>query len=58
MTVAFDPFERGQNRRAAQTVEASRAPQMVPMDIYRSGGHFARLCRKPSLTPDTDEQRD
>lgn len=53
MTVAFDPFSRGQNRRAAQAVEASRSPQMVPMDIYRSGGHYARLCRKPALTPDS-----
>lgn len=53
MTVAFDPFSRGQSRRAAHAVETSRFPQMVSMDIYRSGGHYARLCRKPSLTPDS-----
>jgi HSP20 family protein len=54
MLLRFDPF-RDFDRLANEVLGASRTPQMMPMDCYRSGDAFYLHFDLPGIDPDSLE---
>lgn len=50
MLLRFDPF-RDLDRLAGEMLGASRVPQAMPMDVYRSGDHFVLHFDLPGIDP-------
>lgn len=59
MVVArFDPFrdlDRLAERLITQAGEASQAKRALPVDLFRSGDHYALLCDVPGVDPGSIE---
>ncbi|GAA4617139.1 Hsp20 family protein [Saccharopolyspora hordei] len=52
MLLQFDPF-RDFNRLANEMLAATRAPQAMPMDVYRLGDHYVIEFDLPGVDPDS-----
>jgi HSP20 family protein len=50
----FDPF-RDYSRLANEVLTATRAPQAMPMDVYRLGDHYVIECDLPGVDLDSLE---
>ncbi len=50
MLLRFDPF-RDLDRLAGEMLGATRVPQAMPMDVYRSGDHFVLHFDLPGIDP-------
>ncbi|MGW1680114.1 Hsp20/alpha crystallin family protein [Saccharopolyspora antimicrobica] len=48
----FDPF-RDFSRLANEVLNATRAPQAMPMDVYRLGDHYVIEFDLPGVDPDS-----
>lgn len=54
----FDPFrdlDRLAERLISQAGEASQAMRALPVDLFRSGDHYALLCDLPGVDPGSIE---
>jgi HSP20 family protein len=54
----FDPFrdlDRLAERLISQAGEASQAMRALPVDLFRSGDHYALLCDLPGIDPGSVE---
>ncbi|GAA0517691.1 18 kDa antigen [Saccharopolyspora subtropica] len=54
MVLQFDPF-RDFSRLANEVLSATRAPQAMPMDVYRLGDHYVIEFDLPGVDPDSLE---
>lgn len=58
MVARFDPFrdlDRLAERLISQAGEASQAMRALPVDLFRSGDHYALLCDVPGVDPGSIE---
>ncbi len=58
MGARFDPFrdlDRLAERLISQAGEASQAMRALPVDLFRSGDHYALLCDVPGVDPGSIE---
>lgn len=53
MTVAFDPLFRDLNRLATEVFGSSRAPQAMPMDVFRAGEQYVVEFDLPGVDPES-----
>lgn len=53
MTVAFDPLFRDLNRLATEVFGSSRAPQAMPMDVFRADEQYVVEFDLPGVDPET-----
>ncbi|RRO14325.1 Hsp20/alpha crystallin family protein [Saccharopolyspora rhizosphaerae] len=53
MTMAFDPLFRDLNRLANEVFGSSRAPQAMPMDVFRTGDQYVVAFDLPGIDPDS-----
>jgi HSP20 family protein len=58
MVTRFDPFrdlDRLAERLITQAGEAQQAMRALPVDLFRSGDHYALLCDLPGVDPGSIE---
>ena len=52
MAVFFDPF-RELDRVAANLMDATQSPRLMPIDLYRDGDHYILNADLPGIDPGT-----
>lgn len=51
MAMSFDPFSQ-LDRFAASVLDRTRAPRLMPVDLYRVGDHYVLDADLPGVDPD------